>query len=260
MNKPIVLYDQNHERVGETYHRRAKQLIRSGRAAWLEEGQSMQISNYISYPPKKEDTITMSDHMYNNNGTPVEEPKATPTSEPSSLLLYIANKNVTERRNLIRHIIAYVLVWAIVLPLSSFNYVPFRQDTRNRHARNEIAVAQSHILIPDIVEHWDIPLIHWSRNGYGIFNAHDTEIFRRNIDEVVHALSAFYSPNVAVTTNTRSGLSQSWHFIMGALAAWGVWILVRSIKIFRQNARTRAPKAPRPDPVALEYQRLMSTQ
>ena len=133
---PIILYDENHERVGETYHRRAKQLIKSGRGHWLEEGHSMMLTSYLSAdPPTKEEVPTMTESVYNNNGIAHEEPKA-PTSASNDLLMYLAKQNVAQKKSLIRHVVAYAIAWAVILSSFNFGGSAFRARPAFRAANN----------------------------------------------------------------------------------------------------------------------------
>jgi len=250
MTKPIVLYDQNHERVGETYPRRAKQLVRSGRAAWLEEGQSLIIdTEYMPYPPKQEEAFTMNETIYQNNGQAVEEPThherpEAPHSEmPNDLLLYLARKNVAEKKSLLRHVIAYIAAWPI-LHIFVFRYlspgsVSGEQATATVHMLNEF-VPRFRQIEPSGFGR--IPMGHYIEGPFGEI------IF--NINEAVQA----------ATPAANTGQSNLWwYFIMGVLITWGVFIAARAIKILRRHMSTRTPRPAKPDPVSLEYQRLKAS-
>ncbi|MCL2571578.1 MAG: hypothetical protein FWE11_04165 [Defluviitaleaceae bacterium] len=256
MTKPIVLYDQHHERVGETYPRRAKQLVKSGRASWLIDGQSLQINTeYNPYPPNKEDVIEMSEAIYQNNGTIVEEPGHLHKEEPSELLLYMAKQNVAQKKSLIRNIIAYVLAWPILHTV--FRFFP-RVSTWNAHT-DQTAIRRVVHEFPEVFVQESIPFSFWFPNPNGEYFSF--EVPNRawsGINDLVVSLTGagfeqIYQPTT-ISSITRNELW--WHFILGAMVAWGVWIAVRCFKVLRRRTANRAPK---PDPILLEYQRLQSS-
>ena len=252
MTKPIVLYDQHHERVGETYPRRAKQLVKSGRASWLIDGQSLQINTeYNPYPPDKEDVIEMSEAIYQNNGTIVEEPGHLHKEEPSELLLYMAKQNVAQKKSLIRNIIAYILAWPILHTV--FRFFP-RVSTWNAHT-DQTAIRGVVHEFPEVFVQESMPFL-FQFPGGEYFTSQSPNGFWGNINDfVVAATGGFerYQPTI-MTSITRNELW--WHFILGAMVAWGVWIAVRCFKVLRRRTANRAPK---PDPILLEYQRLQSS-
>jgi len=221
--KTIILYDKNHERVGETYPRRAKQLIKSGRATWLVEDQSLLLeASYQSYPPTKEETKPMTDvNLYTNDGSFAEEPEIHhPEPEASNeLLLYIAKKNVTEKRSFIRHLIAYILAWPVL------HTIVFRFF----HGMSRYSVQAE-----------------WGRASIHVVN------------DVFAGFSAPAHAFTPVAFIQRQNLM--WHFALGAMAVWGVWILIRGFKVFRRYLQSRSPRPLKPDPIEKEYQRLMGSR
>ncbi|MCL2361055.1 MAG: hypothetical protein FWC73_04475 [Defluviitaleaceae bacterium] len=260
MKKLIVLYDENNERVGETYPRRAKQLIRSGRATWSVDGESLILNmTYDSCPIPKEDDL-MSDYYYQNNGTAVAPPPITPgAGESNDLLLYLAKENVAKKKNLVRHVIAYVLVWAVVLTASSVHFV----QPQGRNA----SVEESHTIfgyvqMPDMYwlnelpyhfQQWELPVV----NRWEFNNTNFIEVLEARTNDVIMNAGSI-SPNITVVANTHYARNPFWHFIFGIMAAWGAWILFSGIKVYRKSLRSRPPKAPKPDPVVQEYQRLQA--
>ena len=271
---PIVLYDENHERVGETYHRRAKQLVKSGRAVWLEEGQSLQMSPYpaieLSPAPQSKEDKPMTDGIYTNNGIAPETP--TPP-EISELRMYIAKQNVARKRNLKRNIVAFALALLILATTSatSVRRVPrqsreaittttvmgidttgFNQQGRTRrnnqvrlHAFNGLEEHLEAVIIYNLRDNWPGALEQAQLEAWIRPYSFNTAIFETpwHSNGVVNV---GVSSNPAHTSPVRV-------FAMGAMTAWGIWILINAIQITRQNKTTRPKK---PDPVALEYQRL----
>ncbi|MCL2528227.1 MAG: hypothetical protein FWE42_07390 [Defluviitaleaceae bacterium] len=255
MTKPIVLYDQNRERVGETYPRRAKQLVRSGRAAWLEEGQSLLMNtDYMPYPVAKEDLLTMNEDIYQNNGNIVEA--STPVEESNDLLLYLAKQNVAEKKSLFRNIIAYIVAWPMLHFIIGRLY---SWGGRGRAFAGDRSIAQVQEAMANVDRSVRIfgssgasrPYVYLQQE---VMNAWGGDGF--SLREFLLAIepTAHY-----VTTQYFSGITTYnlwWHFFFGVMVAWGVYIALLGIKVLRRHMRNRAPK---PDPVALEYQRLMGS-
>ena len=228
---PIILYDENHERVGETYHRRAKQLVRSGRAFWLEEGHSLLLASYPEYqplPPTKEETPTMTESAFTNNGVAPEEAEAPCPAGSNDLLMYLAKKNVAQKKSLIRHIIAYILTLPVLYAIS------------NRALAVTATAAYPESFFGRLYEHMQ-PYLFVRPSG---FIVNEVAFFASN--------DAWYQP-VAVSSGFYF-----MHFMLGIMAAWGVWIAVRGFKIAYRHLQNKTPRPRRPDPIALEYQRLMS--
>ena len=302
---PIILYDENHERVGETYHRRAKQLVRSGRAYWLEEGHSLLLASYLAehqtLPPTKEEIPTMTESVFTNNGTAPEEPKAPCTSVSSDSLMYLAKQNVTQKKSLIRHIVAYIIAWALILIFSSFTF-----SGQIFRANNNVAVETQAAQEQQAMR--TIGMFEFSRpNTWFNIDEFLNELYyelqhelsyarfhvERALDELSYELHVFLPNNIqrelfvfdpgasyVVTPSRRdftfndaggiyltaqqwpaTGSIRSyglWNFVLGIMFAWGVWIAVRGIKIAYRHMNSKTPRLPRPDPVAMEYQRLRS--
>jgi len=247
MTKPIVLYDENHERVGETYPRRAKQLIKSGRAAWLEDGQSLLINtHYEPFPPVKEELFTMTETIYQNNGHAMEaeSPAAPPMEESNELLLYLAKKNVAEKKSLFRHVIAYILAW----PVLHIAFRLFREGYRGN-----LSSFTSHRVV-EFVPHGE-----WFTDNIFTFHSANPHVVEGS-EAVSQIIAHHFDPVAQVFYQAAYRPDLLWHFALGMLAAWGIWIAVRGIKVLRRHMHTMAPRLPKPDPVALEYQRLMSSQ
>ena len=258
MTIPIVLYDENHERVGETYHRRAKQLVRSGRAVWLVEGQSLLLApaqEDQAPPPLPKEEPKMTESISNNGITPEAH---SPGSE-NPLLMYLAKQNVAQKRNLIKNIVAYVLVWMVLITMS-VNFIS-TTSIRSRRASNPFA-ASSTIGIQSGMDYivFDLPEMRpfrWRPGGsdlraYVFEHVYDSISSSINSNFEFITVDAFAAPQPLHVTTGGNSL---WHFIVGIMFAWGVWIAARGITIARRHAGSR-PGSPRPDPVEMEYQRL----
>ena len=234
MAKPIVLYDMNHERVGETYPRRAKQLLRSGRARWLEEGSTMLLDTTHGYQSslRAEEDFIMNETIYTNHGVEVEkapEPTGHIGRESSNdLLMHIAKENVARRRGFFRHLVAYLLVWPVITLI--FGNVIFIYSSDDVAPTANVALS---------IEEWGgLPIRQFD--------------FRLSAD-----VPYIIVENVHPQAQTASGSSLLWHFLLGLMTAWGIWIAVRGVSLFRKHSQSRATRR-RIDPVDAEYQRLMA--
>jgi len=270
MTKPIVLYDQNHERVGETYPRRAKQLVRSGRAAWLEEGQSLLMNtDYMPYPPTKEDLLTMNEDIYQSNGNIVEEiaPGEKSKEESNDLLLYLAKQNVAEKKSLFRHIIAFIAAWPVIHVLGQLFS---RGGVRLSAGDHTMASQTVHEVMYNMGQNMPRAhrMIEASRNNPSFFfnpasntayvwnNSEWINIWENmgaSIEQLVYEFMPAHEI-IGVASVTRTNFW--WHFALGIMVAWGIFIAARGIKVLRRHRSNRAPK---PDPVEMEYQRLKAS-
>jgi len=252
MTKPIVLYDQNHERVGETYPRRAKQLLKSGRAVWLDEGQSMQIcTDYQPNPPDKEDEISMTEPIYQNNGEPITEPVPVHPGESSDLLLYKAKRNVAEKRSLIRHLIAYIIAWPFLHALIfRFFNGGSRTSAQMDHAT---AIRMANDFMPSLqFRNFTTPYLFIQGPDGGSWGRVDSNA----VNEVLVAFASDIQAYVPTAVQRHDFL---WYFVLGVMVTWGVWIVARGIRVLGRHMNRKAPRALKPDPVAIEYQRLIAS-
>ncbi|MCL2378455.1 MAG: hypothetical protein FWC77_04930 [Defluviitaleaceae bacterium] len=288
MSIPIVLYDENHERVGETYHRRAKQLVRSGRAVWLEGGKSLQMAPYQApeipaLPSIKEDVFKMTESIYTNNGMAPEAPETPPTDGVNELRMYLARQNVARKRNLVKNIVAYALAWVLLLSIGMSFTSHSTSHRRGVTVGNEAIRFTTPFgasdgvflpsnfylresLIPDTFDPWPEVFVanafDHSLEAYIIENVaqYITGIFdyvergmRSAPFEVITPLSTGTAWHPHTQVHYNNGFL---HFLIGIMCAWGIWILARGTSIFRQHRQIRPRKVAKPDPVVLEYQRL----
>jgi len=111
----ITLYDQRNKKIGNIYPRRAKQLVLKGRASWLDEGSSLQIVSNItdsSSTTIKEEKAVIDDNVFQSNNRP--KAAMSDPGEADVLLMYQAKQNVKDRKNLIRHVIAFLAAWPVL--------------------------------------------------------------------------------------------------------------------------------------------------
>jgi hypothetical protein len=191
--------------------------VLKGRAIWLDEGhRSIQL---ITGSSEKQEEIKMpEEHVYPNNGKASTAPVAEPT-EADAVLLYQAKLNVKDKRNLVRHVIAYIAVWPVFALLYGVAFVTDAQALDYEGWLHLMDFARDIIVIPH--EYWQ-----W----YDM-------IYRMEQSRHLQTLPV-------------------WYFIMGMMAAWGGWIAFRIIKRIVKKKRTHTGKRIKPDPVMQEYNRL----
>ena len=202
--------------MGTTYPRRAKQLIKNGRAAWLEEGQTLQLSPTPAVI--KEDTLMVDGIGYStNNGKVITETTEVPTTDSDELLMYKARQNVRNKKNLIKHFFAFMAAW----PILAIVYGTLVQNaTHPLTWRIQDTMRTMDLLVPHIPEDywWVIDNTTWFLNG----------VIRN------------YVPSI-------------WYVILGVMLAWGTWIALRVVKQIVIKLNTKKAKQ---DPVMQEYKRL----
>ena len=132
------------------------------------------------------------------------------------LLLYLAKKNVQEKRNLTRHIIAYALAW----PMIAMFYEAIISNTRHP-------------------QYWLM------RNALRSLDNAANFLPVARAEDIEQSILAFYN----------SLMHPLFYLIIGFMIAWSVWIIARVIKRVTMLKGRRVSKA-KPDPVQVEYQRL----
>jgi len=110
MEGKILMYDSNGTEVGETYSRRARQLVKQQRAVWADDTHTA-----IRFAPDTtEDWETASPHP---------APHHTPHSPDKGSVLYaLAEKRVRDRRQLIWYTVALIPVFVIILIWGAWSY------------------------------------------------------------------------------------------------------------------------------------------
>lgn len=208
MVQQLTVYDESGAHVGMTFPKRARQLINKQRALWHnDEHTAIRL-----LPDAKEDT-TMDAYLDED----LDETIGVTGSD--ELLLYLARKNVREKRNLLRHVLAYIATW----PMIGIFYAAIIESTRHpsywRLRQLGWQVENLREYVP-IESQWILSDIYsWGQ---------------RTIDSLLHPIMLI---------------------IFGIMIAWGAWILYRVVKRRTATSRVRVRKL-KPDPVQLEYQRL----
>ena len=189
--------------MGTTYPRRAKQLVRNERAVWLEEGRTLQLLSELEFPAIIEEETEMDDKMYPNNGK-TKTHISDHTEENDDLLMYLAKKNVREKKNLGWHALAFVIAFMIIGMLFGVNHTGSHPHSRwiNETIRELSTIA------PHVPAQYE-----W----------------------VIH--NAISSLQNVLFSHTPVIL----HLLVGALILWGAWIAVRAAKIFRRKKKSAKP-------------------
>ena len=218
--KLITLYNKQREKVGETYPRRAKQLVRSGRAVWLEEGIALQLTAEIPLSSnfKEENTVADEKICLTNDNPEAESPQPDLTGN-DDFLMYLARKNVREKTNMIKNIVAFAAT-SLALVILHGN-LAYGSHWPANQARRQLSSLDMLIRSPILQN----------------FDAYHEELW--NIQWFLESIGSMAHP--------------IWTFIAGVMTAWGGWILIRTAVMVAGRARTK-----RPDPVVAEYMRLKS--
>jgi len=162
-------------------------------------------------------------NVYPTNGEPIVLADDMPDAD--ALLLYKAKQNVKRRRNLIKHILAFIVAWpilAIFYASTISNTVHPRWWSMSNRLQELNSLFQ---YLPE--EHYWI------------------------LDDLIHNVSWYF----------RNGHTPGiWYMLMGAMLAWGGWIAVRFISIavlpLARKLRSGVTKKEKPDPIMQEYNRL----
>jgi len=209
----IAVINENGTQIGMTFPKRAKQLIARQRALWHNDSHTA----ICLLPELKEEVILDKDFTYNTNDGFKEAPRC---AKSDDLLLYLAKKNVAERKNLIKQAVIYAIAWTVLLVV----YAGFWDGADNylsREGRNAINTLE--VSMPFIPEAY-VPNIEYA---IAVINTY-TYMYQRPVG----------------------------NYILGAMFAWGGWIVFHAIKRAAENSRPKGAKRIKPDPVAVEYQRL----
>jgi len=192
------------------------------RATWLDEGQSAKLITGPSIN-LKEETHMIDDNVYPANDN-TERPIPT-MPEVDALLMHQAKQNVKDKRNLARHIIAYIAAW----PALGIFFAGIIQNMQHPRWWN----------IQNILEETrQMPSSH-------------TPTYHSAVHDLSWTLEAYFRHNY---------VHPIWYVITGIMLAWGGWIVFRIAKRAKRPILERfwsiARKKVKPDPIIQEYNRL----
>jgi len=188
--------------VGTTYPRRAKQLVRNGRATWLEEGRTLQLTpeSDILTPAIIEEETHKDDKITNDKA----ETYISGNTESDDLLMYLAKKNVQDKKILKRHALAFivaVLILGMLYGVSHSSHHPM---------------------------HWRISD---SMNGLHTAMQHIPEDYTWLVLNAVRTMESIlfnHTPPI-------------WYMLAGALLLWGAWIAVHFVNVFNRKRKNAKP-------------------
>ena len=206
----LAVFDEKGTQIGMTFPKRARQLVSKQRAIWQDDAHT----SIRLLPETKEEAAAMDEFLDDSFD---ESPGL---SGSDDLLLYLARKNVKEKRNLNKHVGAYILAWPVV---AIIYYAVF---TNTRHSA-----------------YWQ-----WRNN------------FPWALDELRFYLpeeGAWLADHLywSMLPLVRDLNHPAWYFLVSAMLAWGIWIVASEVKRATRLRSSQMGKA-KLDPVQLEYKRL----
>ncbi|MCL2841564.1 MAG: hypothetical protein FWE05_12430 [Defluviitaleaceae bacterium] len=230
MESKIMLYDAEGKKVGETFMRRARQLVKQQRATWMTDDHSA-----IQFVADTEDFDELTE----------EEIKHTEEKQDDALLMYIAKQNVAEKRQFKCHLIAYIIAW----PLLAILYFGIMEPAlgMGMNALPHWEIQNLRRTVNDVPNQWQ------SAN----LEVHVLEAEWRN--DASFTIEAWHDSALwTIQRIERRTIPVLWFIMMGALFLWGGWILSKVPKYMRQLQERifKFRRKTRPDPVEIEYQRL----
>jgi len=212
MVQQLAVYDESGAQVGMTFPKRARQLISKQRALWHDDSHTA-----IKLLPEPNEEVAMDVHQEDDLDKSKE---AVGFAGSDELLMYIAKKNVKEKKNLIKHIIAYILSWPIIVVF----YEAVISNTNHPSAES------------------------WNRATRAVEAARI-----QNLNATAHL--SISDAQRAMQAHLNSLTHPIMYIIIGVMIAWGVMILASIVKRIIAYRIQRVSKAKR-DPVQMEYQRL----
>ena len=230
MSEKITVFDDKNVMVGQTFVRRAKQLVAKGKANWLDDSQTS-----ICLTSKKIILLEGEDEM---------EHKSTEHSYDDSALLHMAKRNVKQRQVLLCHIFAFVFSVGAFIAI----YSVVQSNTTVFHDNN-------------ILWHWDGMWRELDALGQMQIDVNNiTDPFRHlliiqdNLPRIQMNLSNNISSFGHLAYFESFGQTQEpfsiWFFMWGIFAAWLVFILYLLARYIGPRVKTKR------DPVVEEYMRL----
>ena len=130
MQDKILLYGSNGEKMGETFARRAKQLVKRQRARWTDEAKTA-----IRFEPDAGDWTEDSDTGDDSDDSEAAS-EALPSAEPAqashdfddSALVELAKKRIKERRRFVFHTLAFLPGWFVAFLFSVMVHGTFSRN------------------------------------------------------------------------------------------------------------------------------------
>lgn len=129
----VTVFDHNNQLIGETFPRRAKQLVKKERAYWQDDKcRAICLLEEADWLYKEDAEMEISNNNENSaeiNESSVEVSKSIETSLPKEeaatdevekdLLMYLAKRNIRLRYNLVYHIIMWPVAFIVIFFITS---------------------------------------------------------------------------------------------------------------------------------------------
>jgi len=210
MTQQLTVYDENGVPIGMTFPKRARQLVSKQRALWHDDAHTA-----IRLLPEAKEEVPLGEYLGDDD---MDESPA--GSRSDDLLLYLAKRNVREKRNLTKHFVAFIAAWPAIIIF----YEVIASNVQRRRLHSWWDSAEWHL---DIIRNY-VP------------------------EESIWAVDSLYFTGRSLINSLTHPIMYG---IIGIMIAWGVWIFVRCVNWAIANDRGRAGKT-KPDPVQVEYRRL----
>jgi len=123
MEGKVLLFDANGVEIGETYTRRARQLVKQQRAIWADDSHTA-----IQFMPDAAEAWELHPPEAELTPSPASTTAPVPTADKSSILYTLAEKRMEDRRRLILHsvllipgYIGVMILWVMLTGNRMFN-------------------------------------------------------------------------------------------------------------------------------------------
>jgi len=193
-----------------TFPKRARQLVSKQRALWHDDAHTA-----IRLLPEAKEEVPLGEYLDDDILGETDG-----ASKSDDLLLYLARKNVREKRSLAKHFVAFIAALPTIVIL---------YEVISRNLRHP-AYYMWNNLYPDV----------------------DTTVWRFSYGNT-WAIMDMYAEGQDIFHSLTHPIMYG---IIGIMIAWGVWIFVRCVNAITNNRGYKGKT--KPDPVQVEYQRLKS--
>ena len=103
MESKVLLYDANDVKVGETFMRRARQLVKQQRASWIDDSKSA-----VRFAPDVNEWETVAADKHKDIALSKSE------KHDDSWMIAVARRRISERNRIIVHTLAFVPGWLFI--------------------------------------------------------------------------------------------------------------------------------------------------
>ena len=221
MQEKVTVFNDSETKIGQTFFRRAKQLVVKGRAVWRDENRTeiCMIKNpEIMFLNEEETKMEFNDLEQNNEA-----------------VLIAAKTNVRLRRNFLRHLIAFIIAAPLILVVfqSSIENLNFLGTTQELETGLSAALRELRLMASN-----------FNHNGN---HAGATQVAMAASDLTRSSLE---TEQHIYRVNPSSGLAPV-YFIWGAYCAWGIFVFSRFVLYILPKFKNIEQKQ-----ISAEYRRL----